>query len=64
MQQAADGETENVQEHLLAAVERELYAEAIAFTNGNQSEAAKLLGVSRPTMRDKLLQYNLHPGRS
>ncbi len=64
LQRAADGEVEDIQQRILTAVERELYAQAIAFTNGNQSEAAKLLGVSRPTMREKLVQYNLHPGRS
>jgi DNA-binding NtrC family response regulator len=53
------GELQNVQGVLTAAVERELYAQAIARAQGNQAKAAKWLGVSRPTMREKLNHYGL-----
>jgi len=45
------------------ATERELYAQAIQLAQGNQAKAAKWLGVSRPTMREKLTLYGLHAKR-
>jgi DNA-binding protein Fis len=42
-------------------VERELYAQAIRLAEGDQTQVAKWLGVSRPTVRDRLLRYGLHP---
>jgi DNA-binding NtrC family response regulator len=30
----------------------------------DQSKAARWLGVSRPTMREKLIRYGLHPTQS
>jgi DNA-binding protein Fis len=44
-------------------VERELYGQAIRLANGDQTKAASWLGVSRPTMREKLTRYDLHPGK-
>jgi DNA-binding NtrC family response regulator len=38
-----------------------LYSQAIQRAQGHQSKAAKWLGVSRPTMRKKLLRYGVHP---
>jgi DNA-binding protein Fis len=40
-----------------------LYAQAIQLAQGNQVRAAKWLGVSRPTMREKLIHYGLHTKR-
>jgi len=31
------------------------------YTNGNQSEAAEILGINRGTLRTKLRTYNLRP---
>jgi DNA-binding NtrC family response regulator len=56
---ATRGELENVNATINQATERELYAQAIQLAQGNQAKAAKWLGVSRPTMHDKLLQYGL-----
>jgi DNA-binding NtrC family response regulator len=56
---AARGELSGVQFTLNEAVERELYAQAINLAQGNQAKAAKWLGVSRPTMREKLKLYGL-----
>jgi DNA-binding protein Fis len=33
--------------------------EALSFTDGNRSQAAKLLGVSRPTLHAKIDKYRL-----
>ncbi len=60
---AASGELENVGDAVTEATERELYAQAIQLAQGNQAKAAKWLGVSRPTMREKLTLYGLHAKR-
>jgi DNA-binding NtrC family response regulator len=58
---AERGELVDAQSAFMAVAERELYAQAIRLAAGNQAKAAKWLGVSRPTMREKLLQHGLHP---
>jgi len=60
---AARGELENVGDAVTEATERELYAQAIQLAQGNQAKAAKWLGVSRPTIREKLTTYGLHAKR-
>jgi len=57
------GEVEDAHVRVTAAAERELYSQAIHLAGGNQSKAAKWLGVSLPTMREKLVRYGLHPTR-
>jgi nitrogen regulation protein NR(I) len=56
---AMHGEIENAHAAFTWDVERELYAQAIQLAGGNQARAAKWLGVSRPTLREKLKQYGL-----
>ena len=48
---------------LLEAAEREIITQAIHLTHGNQLQAAKLLGISRLTLRDRLADYGLQPGQ-
>jgi DNA-binding NtrC family response regulator len=60
---ARQGEMENVHAVLIETVERQLYAQALGLADGDQTKAAGWLGVSRPTMREKLIRYGLHPGR-
>jgi DNA-binding NtrC family response regulator len=55
------GEIDYAQSRMIATAERELYGQAIKLAGGDQSKAGKWLGVSRPTMREKLLRYGLHP---
>jgi two-component system response regulator AtoC len=43
------------------AFERGLVARALEGTGGNQSEAARRLGVSRVTLIDKMKKYSLNP---
>ena len=59
---ARSGELENAREVAAETVERELYTQAIQRANGDQSRAARWLGISRPTMLDKLRKFSLHPG--
>ena len=58
---AQRGETSEVHAELLAATEREIFRHAIALAEGNQAKAARWLGVSRITMKAKLVQFGLHP---
>ena len=44
---------------VLAEVERPLFKRVLSFTNGNQSEAASILGINRGTLRKKLRAYKL-----
>lgn len=46
-------------EHRLAAYERGLLVEAIEAADGNRSEAAKLLGIGRATLYEKLRKHGL-----
>jgi len=59
LEAAQRGKMENVSGALIETAERELYAQAIKLAAGNQARAAKWLGVSRPTMREKLKRYGL-----
>ena len=42
---------------VIEEVEGALYQEMMTYTRGNQSLAARLMGVSRGTLRTKLTQY-------
>lgn len=57
---AAAGEVSGVRDLLDDMIERELYTQAIALARGNQRKAADWLGVSRPTMKEKLVKYGLY----
>ncbi|MDR3641746.1 MAG: sigma-54 dependent transcriptional regulator [Humidesulfovibrio sp.] len=46
-------------EHVLDAVARDTIAEALEITGGNRTRAAKLLGLSRPTLIAKIEKYGL-----
>ncbi len=47
--------------NLLDKIEKFLIQKALAETNGNQVQAAKLLGISRNTLRTRIDKYNLSP---
>ena len=58
---AAENETEAALPILTEKFEREVYTMAIERSGGNQAKAARLLGVSRFTLREKLKLYDKHP---
>jgi DNA-binding NtrC family response regulator len=60
---AQRGERQEVMAELTELVERELYSQAIQRARGDQTKAAQWLGVSRPTIRQKLTRYGLFPVR-
>jgi DNA-binding NtrC family response regulator len=59
---AQRGEVEGVHAKMIEEMERELFARAIQLAQGNQAKAARWLGVTRTTMREKLIHFGLHPG--
>jgi DNA-binding NtrC family response regulator len=60
---AQRGELGNSHARLLEAAEREIVSQAIQLTHGNQLQAARLLGISRFTLREKLAQFGLRPNQ-
>ena len=44
---------------VLAEVERPLFRTVMAYTDGNQSRAAEILGINRGTLRKKLKTYSI-----
>ena len=61
LSRANRGEMEGVHGKVIEEVERELFGQAIQLAQGNQAKAARWLGVSRITMREKLHHFGLHP---
>jgi len=49
----------HIYQHLLAIFEKAVVSLALKKTNNNQVRAAKLLGISRNTLRDRMKRYNL-----
>jgi nitrogen regulation protein NR(I) len=58
---AQQGELEDAHARMVAEAERELLTQAIVLAEGNQAKAARWLGLSRLTLREKLKQLGLHP---
>jgi nitrogen regulation protein NR(I) len=58
---AQRGDLADAHGRLLEAAEREIIGQAIELTHGNQLQAARLLGISRLTLREKLIQFGLRP---
>ena len=58
---AERGEADGVHAKMIEAMERELFSRAIQMAQGNQAKAARWLGVTRTTMREKLIHFGLHP---
>ncbi len=56
-------EASDVHRRVLETAERELFTRAIQQAQGNQAKAARWLGITRVTMRAKLIQFGLHPDR-
>ena len=56
---AEAGKEDAIHGKILESVERELFQQAIALSKGNQAKAARWLGVSRITMREKLTHFGL-----
>ena len=57
---AQSGEVHNAYARMISDLEAELFKQAIQLAQGNQSKAARWLGVTRLKMREKLMQLGLH----
>ena len=56
-----DGQTPNdLYRMVINEVEKPLLQTVMNNTNGNQSRAAKILGINRSTLRKKLQQFNIN----
>jgi DNA-binding protein Fis len=53
---------DNAHGQIVAKAEREILSQAIVLAEGNQAKAARWLGLSRLTLREKLKHLGLHPG--
>ena len=60
---ARRGEITDAYARALETAERELFTRVIQQARGNQAKAARWLGISRITMKAKLVQFGLHPGQ-
>ncbi len=60
---ASRGESENLRAEVFETADRELFSQAIKLAQGNQAKAARWLGVSRLTMREKLIHFGLRRAR-
>ena len=60
---AQRGELSDARARLQETVERALYSRALVVAHGNQVKASRWLGVSRQTLREKIVQLGLHPSR-
>jgi len=58
---AQKGELPDAHTQMLAEAEREILTQAFTLAEGNQAKAARWLGLSRFTLREKLKQLGLHP---
>ncbi len=63
LNRAQRGEAADVQARMAEEMERELYHRAIRLAQGNQTKAAHWLGITRTTMREKLMHFGLHSAR-
>jgi DNA-binding NtrC family response regulator len=63
LSRAQRGEEDGVYAKMIADLEPELFTQAIHLAQGNQAKAARWLGITRLKMREKLIQFGLHPGR-
>ncbi|HKJ17519.1 MAG TPA: helix-turn-helix domain-containing protein [Xanthomonadales bacterium] len=59
LEDMGDSQAEDLYQILLSEVEPPLLEEVLRFTGHNQSRAARILGITRNTLRAKLLRYDI-----
>jgi DNA-binding NtrC family response regulator len=52
--------TQSLYAHTIALVERILLTRVLRDTSGNQSHAARILGIARGSLRNKLREHGIH----
>lgn len=64
LQDMGSTEPEHVYRKLLSEVEPPLIEEVLRYTRGNQSRAARVLGMTRNTLRTRIRRYGIRkPGK-
>jgi DNA-binding NtrC family response regulator len=63
LNRAGRGEVEHAYWRMIAELEPELFAQTMRLVDGNQSKAARLLGISRLKLREKLVELGLRQNR-
>ena len=61
--QVQNGKEDGIYARAIDDLERELFGRAIKLAQGNQAKAARWLGISRLTMREKLTRFGFHPAQ-
>jgi len=56
-----DAQPRDILAMVMLCVERPVLQIVLEKTHGNQSKAAEILGITRSTLRKKLLAHDLHP---
>ena len=59
LEDMGQSEPESLYRVLMAEVEPPLIEEVLRYTNGNQSQTARILGMTRNTLRSKLSRYDI-----
>jgi Fis family transcriptional regulator len=59
LQDMGSTEPEHVHRKLLDEIEPPLIEEVLRYANGNQSRSARILGMTRNTLRSKLRRYSI-----
>lgn len=59
LEDMGQSQPESLYQTLLAEVEPPLIEEVLRYTRGNQSRTAKILGITRNTLRTKLNRYDI-----
>jgi Fis family transcriptional regulator len=59
LEDMGDSQAEDLYQILLSEVEPPLIEEVLRFTRYNQSRTARILGITRNTLRAKLLRYDI-----
>jgi len=59
LEDMGQSQPESLYRTLMAQVEPPLIEEGLRFTQGNQSKTAKILGMTRNTLRTKLHRYDI-----
>lgn len=59
LEDMGDCQAESLYQTLLSEVEPPLIEEVLRFTHGNQSQTARILGITRNTLRTKLNRYDI-----
>ena len=62
LEDMGQSQPESLYRTLMAQVEPPLIEEVLRFTQGNQSRTAKILGMTRNTLRTKLHRYDIPVG--